>query len=115
MATILSSYQQVAFALLQLGKIRKSKTMRYAEITTPEQLQQSWTDPAVPFISFCFREAEMESLTASNGKLYASYEPIVLEAEQTFTYMDPSSGEMVDVVILGGVYGIRSSDDLEEL
>jgi hypothetical protein len=89
--------------------------MRYAEITTPEQLLQSWSDPAVPFISFCFRETEMESLTSSNGKLYASYEPMNLDAEQTFTYMDPASGEMVDVTIPAGVYGIRSSDDLENL
>ena len=67
---------------------------------------QSWKDPAVPFMEWAFNERSLDECEEENGVYYATYDTWDLKAERTATYMD-LSGVETTITIPVGEYGIK--------
>jgi len=73
---------------------------QYIEIINQEDLEQNWTDPLVPHMSWNFEQTKLEEcFTDIDGKLYASYELFTLDKETTFNTINGS------YTIPAGTYG----------
>lgn len=90
-------------------------TLRYAHIRHKEDLQQSWTAPELPHMSFSFDQEEIQDCIFQDGKYYASYRVQVIEEPRDIEYHDISTGKMTKITVPPGTYGLRHEDDLTEL
>jgi hypothetical protein len=58
--------------------------IHFVKINTKEELLENWLDPAIPHMSMCFQQTELEQCIVMNGQTYATYEPLELTEVSTW-------------------------------
>jgi hypothetical protein len=89
---------------------------QFVEIRTEEELNETWKDERVPNMSFCFIENSIDECVTTEGKVYASYYPLVAHKDEIKTYHDTELGT-VRYELKAGIYGLHSThkEDLNRL
>jgi hypothetical protein len=74
---------------------------KYVKIESEEQLNEGWSDPEIPNMSFSF-----EGSIQHKGQLYGTYTPMILPSDWTITYHHAIMGNITKT-IPAGTYGIH--------
>jgi len=77
------------------------------EVTPDTDFETGWVDSQVPNMWFNYDQASIEDCDYSDGKYWATYQPLVTTEEKTFTYLSPSG--LTTFTIPPGTYGIIPS------
>lgn len=82
--------------------------MRYTiNITQESDLEETWIDPNVPNMAFCFNEISLdECADLGNGTYEASYESFDVTEVSVFNYID-DAGLAQEYTLQPGEYGVR--------
>lgn len=84
---------------------------RYVVIHAEEELHKTWTDPALPHMSFTFNEEWIDECQPLSGDIYvATYHTYEVLATSIINYYDATSSSYKSVTVEPGEYGLRSGD-----
>ena len=77
------------------------------EVTPDTDFEAGWTDPEVPNMFFTYDQTSIDECEYDEGSYWATYQPLVLTADKTFTYLSPSGP--VTFTLPPGTYGLIPS------
>ena len=60
------------------------------EVTPDTDFEAGWTDPEVPNMFFTYDQTSIDECEYDEGSYWATYQPLVLTEDKTFTYLSPS-------------------------
>jgi hypothetical protein len=94
-----------------LGAIKSEAMKRYVIISTEQELHSVWQDPALPHMSFNFREDWIDECEPLGDDLYvATYDTYMVHDTSIINYYDARDSDYKSVTVEPGEYGLRPTD-----
>jgi hypothetical protein len=78
------------------------------EVFQDTNFEEGWKDSAVPNMSFNYDQSSIDECEFSEGRYWATYEPMVLIESHTFIYLTPTGRETITVP--PGTYGVKPEE-----
>jgi len=80
---------------------------RTVTISTQSDLEQTWTDPSCPNMTWRFTEEEFDDCLQDDGTYVATYETLEIPAGETMSFTCLTDSGETTYTIQAGEYGVK--------